>query len=184
MSIPKDELSIDDYILNQKMTKKFNLKSYFKEFKGKEYLMTPSFSNINLCLKKSSGGPHIKLDYQEKINLNKFKKKQTLDKNLNYIIDINDYRDENKNSYLHTAVLNSNEKLVKYYLDKNFSPNEQNILGNTPLHYAIELKNKNIIQLLINNGGDLYIKNNKGITPYDLADRKLLNSIKFKYNLS
>ena len=111
--------------------------------------------------------------------MNKFKKNQTLDKNLNYIIDINDFRDENKNSYLHRAVLNSNEKLVKYYLDKNFSPNEQNILGNTPLHYAIELKNKNIIQLLINNGGDVNTKNNKGITPYDLADRDILNSIKF-----
>ena len=179
MSIHNDEILADNYELNQKYKKKFNLKNYFKEFRGKEYLITPSFSTINLCLKKSSCGPNIKLEHTQKINLNKFKRNQTLDKNLNYIIDVNDYRDGNKNSYLHLAVVKNNEKLVKYYLDKNFSPNEQNILGNTPLHYAVELKNKNIIQLLINNGGDVNTKNNKGITPYDLADRDILNSIKF-----
>lgn len=179
MSIPNDEILADNYELNQKYKKKFNLKNYFKEFRGKEYLITPSFSTINLCLKKSSCGPNIKLENPRKINLNKFKRNQTLDKNLNYIIDVNDYRDGNKNSYLHLAVVKNNEKLVKYYLDKNFSPNEQNILGNTPLHYAVELKNKNIIQLLINNGGDVNTKNNKDITPYDLADRDILNSIKF-----
>ena len=184
MSIRDDEKLKDDFELNQKMKKKFNLKNYFKEYEGKEFLITPTFSTINLCLKKSSCGPHIKLDYQTKINLNKFKRKQKLDKNLKYIIDINDYRDANKNSYLHLAVIKNNEKLVKYFLDKNFSSNEQNIFGNTPLHYAMESRNKNIIKLLINNGGDLNIKNNKGITPYSLADRDILNIIKFQKILS
>ena len=95
--------------------------------------MTPSFSTINFCLKKGSCGPNIKLDYHEKINFNK-KKRQILDKNLNYIIDINDFRDENKNSYLHLAMIKYNEKLFKYNLDKNYNQNEQNNLGNTPLH--------------------------------------------------
>jgi ankyrin repeat protein len=64
-------------------------------------------------------------------------------------------------------------------LDKNYNPNEQNNLGDTPLHYAIQLKNKNIIQLLMNDGGDLNIQNKKGISPFDLADRELRSKFKF-----
>ena len=92
---------------------------------------------------------------------------------------MNDYRDENLNSNLHLAVKENIEKLVKYFLDKNYNPNEQNNLGDTPLHYAIQLKNKNIIQLLMNDGGDLNIQNKKGFSPLDLADRELRSSFKF-----
>ena len=47
------------------------------------------------------------------------------------------------------------------------------------MHYAMELKNKNIIKLLIKKGGNIYIRNNKGISPYDLADK----DIKIHFNL-
>ena len=177
---------------NIKKQKKFNLKNYFKEFKGKEYLITPSFSTRNICWKKNSGGPNIKLEPKGKINLNKFKRNQTFEK-YNYnsdkilnnkndddIIDVNDYRDENKESNLHLAIKNNNEKLVKYFIDKNYSPNEQNIDGDTPLHLAIKLKNINIINLLLDDGGNVNIKNNKGLTPYDIADRE----IKAKINMN
>ena len=179
-SIKPKEILTDDYELNRRTNKKFNLKDYFKEYKGKEFLISQSLSSRNLCWKKNSGGPGIKLELPGKINLNKFKKNKTLEKEDNYIIDVNDYRDHEKNSNLHLAVKDNNEKFVKYFIDKNYNPNEQNILGDTPLHEAIRLKNKNIIQLLINDGGNLNIKNNNGFTPYDLADRKMQSTFNFQ----
>jgi len=178
-SIPKKAILTDDPEYLSKIRKKFNLKYYFKEYKGKEFLIPQSFSSKNLCWKKNSGGPNIKPEPPGKINLNKFKRNKTLDKENDFIIDVNDYRDENLNSNLHIAVKENVEKLVKYFLDKNYSPNEQNNLGDTPLHYAVQLKNKNIIQLLMENGGDLNIKNKKGFSPLDLADRELRTSFKF-----
>ena len=171
------KLNEDDLELISKTKKKFNLKYYFKEYKGKEFLIKNSFSTRNICWRKSSGGPNIKLEPPGKVNLNKFKRNRTLE--YDFIIDVNDYRNEDGNSNLHLAVKNNLEKLVKYFLDKNYSPNEQNNLGDTPLHYAIQLKNKNIINLLLNDGGNLNIKNNKGFSPYDLADRELKGSFKF-----
>ena len=149
------EILADDIELKEKYKKKFNLKEYFKEFKGKEFLISQSLSSRNICWKKSSGGPGVKSELPGKIKLNKFKRNNILDKD--FIIDVNDYKDDDMNSNLHIAVEKNNEKFVKYFLDKNYNPNEQNIFGDTPLHYAIKLKNKNIIQLLLNDGGDLNI---------------------------
>ena len=55
------------------------------------------------------------------------------------IIDVNDYRDNDLNSNLHLAVKDNNVEFVKYFLNKNFSPNEQNKYGDTPLHFAMQL---------------------------------------------
>ena len=180
ISVPKEEILTDNYEMNSKIKKKFNLTNYFKEYKGKEFLIGKSFSVRNLCFKKGSGGPNIRLEPQGKINLNKFKKNESLDKEDEYIIDVNDYRDENLNSNLHSAVKSNCEKLVKYFLDKNYSPNEQNINGDTPLHEAVKIKNKKIIQLLLDDGGNLKIKNNQGFSPYDIADREIQITFKFK----
>ena len=180
ITIPKQGIiTDDDPELASKIKKKFNLKNYFKEYKGKEFLMKNSFSTRNICWKKNSGGPNIKLEPPGKVNLNKFKRNKTLDKEYDFIKDVNDYREENLDSNLHLSVKSNLEKLVKYFLDKNYSPNEQNNLGDTPLHYAIQSRNKKIIQLLMNDGGNLNIKNKKGFTPYDLADRELKGSFKF-----
>ena len=74
---------------------------------------------------------------------------------------------------MHFAVKDNNEEFVKYFLKKNFSPNEKNKFGDTPLHLAMQLKNKQIIKLLIDDGGDITIKNNNDISPYDLADKEM-----------
>ena len=179
-------------IINSK--KKFNIKIFFKEFKGKEFLIFPSFSARKMCWKKNSGGPGVRPEPSGKIKLNKFKRNQTFEKyyfnsdNLvsnenDDIIDVNDYKNENQESNLHLAVKNNNEQLVKYFLDKNYDPNEQNINGDTPLHLAINLKNANIVNLLLNDKGNVNIKNNQGITPYDLADRELKSKINMYLNV-
>ena len=166
---------------------KFKLRNLFREYIGKEFLIVSSFSNRQKCWRKSSGGPTVKELYMGKLNLNKFKRNKLKEKNYfssenskedDTIMDVNDYRDKDLNSNLHLAVKNNNVEFVQYFLNKNYNPNEKNKLGDTPLHYAIEQKNKQIIKLLIDNKGDLDIKNNNGISPYDLADKELRNYFK------
>lgn len=162
--------------------KKFKIRNLFREYGGKEFLLISSFSTRHKCWLKNSGGPKIKEPHPGKINLNKFKRKNSKEKNYfscensreeDDIIDVNDYRDEDLNSKLHFAVKDNNEEFVKYFLNKNFSPNEKNKFGDTPLHLAMQLKNKQIIKLLIDDGGDVTIKNNNDISPYDLADKEM-----------
>ena len=154
----------------KKKIPKFRLRNIFREYGGKEFLITPSYTNRYKAWKKNSGGP------KTKENLFSENDKKEVD-----IIDITNSKDNNLNNNLHLAVKENNEEFVKYFLDKNFSPNEQNIFGETPLHYAMQLKNKNIIELLKKKGGNINIKNNKGITPYDLADKDI--KIHFHFNL-
>ena len=87
--------------------------------------------------------------------------------------DINTYRDKDNNSFLNIAVKRNNEKFVKYFLDKKYKPNEQNIEGNTAMHLSMIKKNRKIIKLLLDNKGDITIKNKEGLTPYDLANKDL-----------
>ena len=170
-NLRNDINSLNSFKTNDETKKKipkFSLRNIFREYGGKEFLITPTYSNRYKCWKKISGGPKIKE------NLFPENDKQDVD-----IIDINGCKDNNLNNKLHIAVKENKEEFVKYFLDKNFDPNEQNIFGETSMHYAMELKNKNIIKLLIEKGGNIYIKNNKGITPYDLADK----DIKMHFNL-
>lgn len=61
--------------------------------------------------------------------------------------------------------LNSALELIKNSIDIN----QQDILGNTALHYAVYLKKVDIIKELIKQSIDIKIKNNNGKTGLDLA---------------
>ena len=89
-------------------------------------------------------------------------------------VKLKNYRDINFNSNLHIAVKNNSIKLVKYFLDKKISPNEVNKKGQTPLHFALKQGNKDIIDLLIKNGGDINIRDNKGKKPFDYGSKEVL----------
>jgi hypothetical protein len=89
-------------------------------------------------------------------------------------VKVKNYRDVNFNSNLHIAVKNNSIKMVKYFLDKKISPNEVNQDGQTPLHFALKKGNKEIIDLLIKNGGDLNIKDNKGKKPFDYGSKEII----------
>ena len=75
------------------------------------------------------------------------------------IIDLS-YQDKNGNSYLHLAVMESLEGIVKSLIEKGIYLNIQNNDGNTPLHIAYLKNNNAIINILINNHIDTKIKNN------------------------
>jgi ankyrin repeat protein len=115
---------------------------------------------------------------KSKININNIILYNTLllDKNNRgcEFVKVNNYRDANFNSNLHIAVKNNSIKMVKYFLDKKISPNEVNQDGQTPLHFALKKGNKEIIDLLIKNGGDLNIKDNKEKKPFDYGSKEII----------
>jgi len=57
------------------------------------------------------------------------------------------------------------EMLINYGLDVN----QKNIAGQTFLFGAIKTKNKDLIQLVIDNGAEIHIQDNQGETPYNIV---------------
>jgi len=51
--------------------------------------------------------------------------------------------------------------------------NEYNETGETPLHLAVLQANPEIVELLVDNGADGTLKNTKGLTPAELAHKKM-----------
>ena len=157
---------------------KYKVKKILTGYNGKEFARKTDFRDITKCIKYISGGPKTK----RKI-YNKIIKRTILEKKLNLIekkFDINSYRDSNKNSFLNIAVDRNNEKFVKYFLDKNYNPNEQNKDGNTAMHLSMKAKNRKIIKLLLDKKADITIKNKEGMTSYDLADKDLRKEFKME----
>jgi len=73
------------------------------------------------------------------------------------------------------AVVNDDEKRLKYLIRKGHNVNVQDSRGNTPLFYAAQHDLMNIIYILIDSGADWNIKNNKN---YDFLF--LLNDIQIE----
>ncbi|OUM69651.1 hypothetical protein PIROE2DRAFT_26292, partial [Piromyces sp. E2] len=59
--------------------------------------------------------------------------------------------------------------IVKYLIRKNANINYQDEFGNTSLHYAIEIGDKYIIDILSFYHCDINLKNKEGKSPLDLA---------------
>ena len=62
-------------------------------------------------------------------------------------------------------------------LDSGENVNAANEQGNTALHYAIAMDNADIAQVLLAYGADLNAANNKGWTPYSIAQKKQLKNV-------
>ncbi|XP_057321545.1 putative ankyrin repeat protein RF_0381 [Microplitis mediator] len=78
---------------------------------------------------------------------------------------------EGKPTFLHVAVVNSDEKLVDYLLRKQADKNLNNFIWGTPLHVAVGSKNLKIIQTLINSGVNvnLQLLTDPWLTPLQMA---------------
>ena len=70
-------------------------------------------------------------------------------------------------------MLKNNAKFVEYFIKKNDDVNKKNKNGDTPLHLAFKIGNYEIIRLLLENGANLKIKNKKGFTPFDIANKEI-----------
>jgi ankyrin repeat protein len=58
---------------------------------------------------------------------------------------------------------------LKFLLETGFSPDTQDEEGRTPLHYAVDLENKDLIKFLLKNGANPYKVDKDGSSPIDEA---------------
>ena len=86
-------------------------------------------------------------------------------------ININDYNKKNGMTLLMMSIIKQYINFINLFLENGADINSKNLLnGNTALHYAAMIRNKEIIELLINNNNcNLLIKNNDSETVVDIA---------------
>ncbi|OUM61411.1 hypothetical protein PIROE2DRAFT_12562 [Piromyces sp. E2] len=72
-------------------------------------------------------------------------------------------------NYVNHCNNNNDTLLIKCYQKKNDNVNQPDYLGNTALHYATKLRDREAIKLLHYNGANLNIKNNDDVSPLNLA---------------
>lgn len=70
---------------------------------------------------------------------------------------------------LETAINNSDKPMVELLLKHKARVNEQDRDGDTPLHHAAWIYNRDIVMILLDHGADVTIKDNKRNTPADSA---------------
>jgi ankyrin repeat protein/uncharacterized caspase-like protein len=78
-------------------------------------------------------------------------------------------KDSNGNSFLHIAVHENNEELVKFLISKGADVNIKNNYGETPLQIAADKNNLEIITQLVSHDAEINIKDSSGLTPLDDA---------------
>ena len=79
------------------------------------------------------------------------------------------YQDQNGNSYLHLAVINQLENIVKTLIKKGINVNLQNNDGNTALHFAYSTGDIKFITIMIESKIDFSIKNKNGLIAEEIA---------------
>lgn len=85
-----------------------------------------------------------------------------------YTLNHDQIRDPAGNSLVIIAVMNNNAKMTQLLVQRGVSANNPNLEGNTPLHFAISCGFKKCIDVLVENGANEKIKNNNGITPWEM----------------
>ena len=131
-------------------------------------------SNININLYKNKN--YLFYLFDNNINLeNKysivFDILSTRKSNNNINININDYDKQTGMTLLMMSVIKQYINFINLFLENGADINIKNLKdGNTALHYAALVKNKDIIEILLkNNSCDLLIKNNNNETIVDVA---------------
>jgi len=82
---------------------------------------------------------------------------------------LNQVNDKNENALIIATKLR-NSKVIKIFLNNKINIDQQDHLGNTALYYAVQLNIPVIINDLVYAGANLNLKNNDGISPYDLVN--------------
>ncbi len=98
--------------------------------------------------------------------------------NKNFKININDYDKQTGMTLLMLSVVRQYYNFIKLFLENGADINLKNLIdGDTALHYAAKIKNKKIIELLLEDKNcDLLIKNGKNETIIDVANYNSVNT--------
>lgn len=75
------------------------------------------------------------------------------------------------------GVKSKNLEAVAQLLQAGEDVNAQNAQGNSALHYAVATDNADMVRLLLNNGANLYLENDKGWTPLKIAEKKDVKNV-------
>ena len=65
--------------------------------------------------------------------------------------------------------------MIRKLLELGVDVNAADVEGNTPLHSLPNAEHRPLAQLLLENGADVYKKNNNGQSPHDRADKTVIN---------
>ena len=84
------------------------------------------------------------------------------------ILDLS-YQDQNGNSYLHLAVINQLESIIRTLIQKGINVNLQNNDGNTALHFAYSTGDIKFITIIIESKVDFTIKNKNGLIAEEVS---------------
>ena len=129
--------------------------------------------NLNLSSKDNISKNYFFYFFENNSNMeNKYKIANDI-LNINQNININDYDNQTGMTLLMLSVKKQYIIFVNLFLEHNADVNKKNLIdGNTALHYAAMVKNKQIIELFLKNKNcDLLIKNNNKETIVDVASK-------------
>ncbi|KAI6660867.1 hypothetical protein LOD99_13591 [Oopsacas minuta] len=85
---------------------------------------------------------------------------------------------------LHIASDVGNTAVVKFLLQRGANPNAENLVGESPLHYALKRKYNSVIALLVTHGASLYANSYDGVAPTQLMGLEDIIGIVFHDVLS
>jgi hypothetical protein len=108
--------------------------------------------------------------------VNRYKNEQVFFTSSEMVIDVNS-RDVSGDSLLHIASIRGILEEAALLIENGADVNGTGEMSYTPLHYAVNYKHMDVIQLLLQNGADATIKNDFGKTACDTQNveiKKLL----------
>ena len=100
-----------------------------------------------------------------------------LEQLFNFLVELNvDFNQPTKQGYtcLMLAVIRRNTKFAKTLIPLCSNINQQDIIGNTALHYAVVSERLDIVELFLQNFADVGVVNIKNQTPIDLANHHII----------
>jgi len=177
----------DIYTVNYIVTFSHNLNVSMKNNKGDTaFSLSLKLNNKNI-IEVIMNHPSFDFNYVDQHGNNLLMLYSFLSKNITIIKKVlkrnpkilNQVNDKNENALIIATKLR-NSKVIKILLNNKVNTDQQDHLGNTALHYAIQLNIPVIINDLVCAGANLHLKNNDGISPYDLVNSSSNNEALLK----